>query len=170
MSNRCGPQAPTLDSSRHRLGFALAIAGAVSIVGSTAAAAPATAAPAPAAPAPAADRGLPQVVNDVLGPADPAFWNPGVPGTRVLTPVDPQDEVSCLAGFVPVINCWTKNRHELAATPRPLAHVDVPMIGGPPMRIWVDLPRWGDGSTGEDPIRQLTNDVVVWWLTNPTPS
>ena len=144
----------------------LATAGAVSIVGTAAIAV----APAAAAPAPVAVRGLPEVANDVLGPADPEFWNPAYPGTRILTPVDPHDEVVCLTGFVPVLNCWTKNRHELAATPRPLAHVDVPMIGEPPLRIWVDLPRWGDGPTGEDPIRQLTNDVVIWWLTNPTTS
>ncbi|MCT1516843.1 MULTISPECIES: hypothetical protein [Dietzia] len=34
-------------------------------------------------------------------------------------------------------------------------------LGGPPLRIWVNLPRWGDGSTGESPIREATNDVIV---------
>lgn len=166
MQNHLEPQAPTINHSRHRLRIALALAGSVSLLGAAAA----VAAPATAAPIPGATRGLPHVVNDVLEPADPAFWNPAVPGTRVLTPVDPRDEVICLTGFVPVINCWTNSRHELASTPRPLAHVDVPAGSGAPMRIWVDLPQWGDGSTGEGLIRELTNDVVIWWLTNPTPS
>jgi len=124
---------------------------------------------APVSPAPAT-RGLPETVTDVLGPADPAFWNAAVPGTRIATPVDPRDEVICLMGFVPKLNCWTSERDVLTATMRPLAHVDVPMIGGPPLRIWVDLPRWGDGSTGEDPIREWTNDVILWWLCGRSPS
>ena len=47
---------------------------------------------------------------------------------------------------------------------RPLAHVDVPMIGAPPLRIWVGLPRWGDGSTGEAPISEWTIEALLWWL------
>ena len=167
MRNRPGPQARTIGRSRHPLRIAVASAGAAGLLASAAAvAAPVTA----AAPMPSPARGLPEVVNDVLGPENPAFWNPAVPGTRVLTPVGPRDEVICLTGFVPVINCWTDSRHDLGSTPRPLAHVDVPVGSGAPMRLWVDLPRWGDGSTGEDPIRKLANEVVVWWLTNPTPS
>lgn len=158
---------PLMSPARRRFSLALAIAAATTAVGS----ASAGAAPAEAPPAPApATRGLPESVTDVLGPADPAFWNAAVPGTRIVTPVDPRDEVICLTGFVPKLNCWTSEREVLAATMRPLAHVDVPMIGGPPLRIWVDLPRWGDGSTGEDPIRELTNDVILWWLYGRTPS
>lgn len=67
----------------------------------------------------------------------------------------------CLPGVVPALNCGTSERDVLASTMRPLAHVDLPMIGSPPLRIWVDLPRWGDGSTGESPIREATNDVIV---------
>lgn len=59
----------------------------------------------------------------VLGPSDPAFWNAAVPGTRILTPVDPRDDVICLTGFVPTLNCWAKERGVLAATMRPLAPV-----------------------------------------------
>lgn len=158
---------PLMSPARRRFSLALAIAAATTALGS----ASAGAAPAEAPPAPApATRGLPESVTDVLGPADPAFWNAAVPGTRIVTPVDPRDEVICLTGFVPKLNCWTAERGVLAATMRPLAHVDVPMIGGPPLRIWVDLPRWGDGSTGEDPIRELTNDVILWWLYGRTPS
>lgn len=154
-------------ATRRRLGLVLAIAGAASVLGTASAGAdPAGAGP----PAPTRETplGLPQTATDVLGPTDPAFFNPAVPGTRVLSPIAPRDEVICLAGFVPVINCWTNSRDDLGSTPRPLAHVDVPMIGAAPLRIWVDLPRWGDGSTGEGSTRELTNDVVVWWLTNIT--
>lgn len=159
---------PLTSPTRRRFGLALTLAIATISFGTgSAGATPGEAAPGNAA---TAVRGLPQTVTDVLGPADPAFWNPAVPGTRVLTPVDPRDEVICLTGFVPVLNCWTSEREVLASTMRPLAHVDVPMIGGPPLRIWVDLPRWGDGSTGEDPIREQTNDVIVWWLTGRTSS
>lgn len=149
---------------RRRLGLVLAMAAAVTSLGT----APATADPADQGPAPTprVPLGTPQIAGDVLGPADPAFWNPAVPGTRVLTPIEPHRQVSCLSGFVPVLNCWTINRFVLDPDHRPLAHVDVPMIGGAPLRIWVDLPRWGDGSTGEGRIRELTNDVVIWWLTN----
>ncbi|AWH93973.1 hypothetical protein [Dietzia lutea] len=154
--------------ARRRFNLALAIAAASTVLGSAAAgAAPADAAP--AAPAPAT-RGLPGSVTDVLGPADPAFWDAAVPGTRIATPVDPRDEVICLTGFVPKLNCWTKERDVLAATMRPLAHVDIPMIGGPPLRIWVDLPRWGDGSTGEEPISEWTTDAILWWLYGRSPS
>lgn len=154
---------PPTHPTRRRLGLALAMAGAVSVLGPAAAHAdPAT--PATAAPTPQVPRG-PQIVHDVLGPTDPAFWNLAIPGTRVLSPIDPHDQVICLTAFVPVNSCWTNKKYELA-TPRPLAHVDVPVIGGPPLRIWVDLPRWGDGSTGEGSTRQLTDDVVIWWLTN----
>lgn len=155
--------------TRRRLSLALAIVGAATALGTASAGAvPANAGP--SAPTPQVPLGTPQVVHDVLGPTDPAFWNPTVPGTRVLSPIDSRDEVICLSGFVPVINCWTKNRGELASTQRPLVHVDVPMIGGTPLRLWVDHPRWGDGSTGEGSTRELTNNVVIWWLTNPTPS
>lgn len=65
-----------------------------------------------------------------------------------------------LAGLMPTLNCWTAERDVLAATMRPLAHVDVPMLGGPPLRIRVDLPRWRDASTAEDSIREWTTDAI----------
>ncbi|WP_239550592.1 hypothetical protein [Dietzia cinnamea] len=164
-----------MSPARRRFSLALAIAAATTALGSvTANAAPADTAPespagaAPAAPAPT--RGLSEIVTDVLGPADLAFWNAAVPGTRIATPVDPRDEVICLTGFDLKLNCWTKERDVLAATMRPLAHLDVPMIGGPPLRIWVDLPRWGDGSTGEEPISEWTTDAILWWLYGRSPS
>ncbi len=76
----------------------------------------------------------------------------------------------CLTGFVPALHCWTNNRHELGSTPRPLAHAGIPVGSGAPTRIWVDVPRWGDGPTGEGSLREVADDVVSWWLTNPTPS
>lgn len=166
---------PLMSPARRRVSLALAIAAATTALGTaTAGAAPAGDAPAAPAPAPAAPaaatRGLPETVTDVLGPADPAFWNTAVPGTRILTPVDPRDDVICLTGFVPKLNCWTKERDVRAATMRPLAHVDVPMFGGPPLRIWMDLPRWGDGSTGEEPISEWTTDAIIWWLYGRSPS
>lgn len=88
---------------------------------------------------------------------------PTAPGWR-------RAEVICLPGVVPALNCGTSERDVLASTMRPLAHVDLPMIGSPPLRIWVDLPRWGDGSTGEGPIPELTNNVIAWSLTGPAPS
>ena len=160
---------PLTHPTCRRLGLTLAIAGVAAALG-TASASADPAAAGPAAPASEIPLGTPQSVSDVLGPADPAFWNPAIPGTRVLTPIDPRDEVICLSGFVPALNCWTSNKDELASTPRPLAHVDIPMLGGARLRIWVDVPRWGDGVTGEGSTRELTDDVVIWWLTNPTPS
>lgn len=160
---------PLTQSTRRRLGLALAMAGVATALGAASAGAdPADAGG--AAPASEIPLSTPQVVSDVLGPTDPAFWNSAIPGTRVLTPINSRDEVICLSGFVPALNCWTNSKDELASTPRPLAHVDVPMLGGAPLRIWVDVPRWGDGFTGEGSIRELTDDVVIWWLTNPTPS
>lgn len=163
--------------ARRRFSLAVIIAAASTALGiASAGAVPAGAAPAGTAPAGAEPgalaptRGLPETVTDVLGPADPVFWNAAVPGTRILTPVDPRDEVICLTGFVPTLNCWTKDREVLTATMRPLAHVDVPVIGGPPLRIWVDLPRWGDGSTGEEPISEWTTDAILWWLYGHSPS
>lgn len=160
---------PLVTPARRRFSLALAIAAATTTLGSaTVGAAPADAAP--ATPAPAPTRGLPETVTDVLAPADPAFWNAAIPGTRIATPVDPRDDVICLTGYVPKLNCWTKERDVLAATMRPLAHVDIPMFGGPPLRIWVDLPRWGDGSTGEEPISEWTTDAILWWLYGRSPS
>lgn len=159
---------PQMSPVRRRFSLACAITAAATTLGSASAGA-APADTAPAAPAPAT-RGLPETVTDVLGPADPAFWNAAVPGTRIVTPIDPRDEVICLTDFVPALNCWTSERDALTATMRPLAHVDIPMIGGSPLRIWVDLPRWGDGSTGAGPIRALTNEVILWWLYGRAPS
>lgn len=155
---------PLTHPTRRRLGLALAIASAAAALGTASASAdPANPV---AAPVPAVRLGTPQIAGDVLGPADPEFWNPAAPGTRVLTPIEPHRQVSCLSGLVPVLNCWTINRYVLDPDHRPLAHVDVPVIGGPPLRIWVDLPRWGDGSTGEGSTRNLSDAVVIWWLTN----
>ena len=155
--------------TRRRIALAIALAGAVSVLGPAVASADPSR-PVTAGPIPGGRPGGPQIIVDVLGSADPGFWNPAIPGTRVLTPIEPHRQVACLTRFVPVNSCWTVNRYQLMPGHRPLAHVDVPVIGGPPLRIWVDLPRWGDGSTGEGSTRDLTQQIVIWWLTNPTPS
>lgn len=158
-------QSPT----RRRLGLVLAVAAAATALApTTAVAAPVN--PEGVAPTLETPRGMPRIVSDVLGPGDPAFWNPAISGTRVLTPIEPGAEVACATGFVPVISCHTGGRSPSGPAQRSLAFIDVPVIGRPPLRIWVDLPRWGDGSTGEGRIAELTEEVIVWWLTNPTPS
>lgn len=162
------PAGPRNSPTRRRLGLAMAVAAAATALGTP----PALADPADAGPdTPASPPGAltPEIMTDVLGPSDPAFWDPAAPGTRVLTPIEPHRQVSCLTGLVPLHVCWTVNRYQLVPEHRPLAHVDVPVIGGAPLRIWVDLPLWGDGSTGEGRIAELTQEVIVWWLTNPTP-
>lgn len=103
----------------------------------------AAAEPAPAEP----PRGMPMVVDDVLQPGDPDFWNLAVRGTRVLTPLAAGDEVSCSAGFDPPVSCSTLDMYDLSSAQRVLEHVDVPVPGAAPVRVWFDLPRWGDGST-----------------------
>ena len=150
--------------ARRRLALAIAAAATATALG----AAPALAAPSSPAttpPTPPIPRGMPQIVSDVLGPSDPAFWNPAVPGTRVLTPIEPGGGVACATGFVPVISCSTAHRSPYGSPQRALEFIDVPVPGGPPLRVWFDVPRLGDGST-EEPIRR----IVTWWLTNPTPS
>lgn len=160
MTNPTGHQStPTC----RRLALTLALAGTATILGP--AAANATPANPAATPTPEIPRNMPQIVSDVLGPADPAFWNPAVPGTRVLTPIEPDVEVACATGFVPVISCSTLDRSPFGTPQRTLEHVDVPVLGGPPLRVWFDVPRLGDGST-QEPVERL----VTWWLTNPTPS
>lgn len=163
MTNRTG------ERTRRRFHLALAVAAAATALGPTSAtAAPVN--PAEVAPTLETPRGMPRIVSDVLDPGDPAFWNPAISGTRVLTPIEPDAEVACATGFVPVISCHTGGRSPSGPAQRSLAFIDVPVIGGAPLRIWVDLPRWGDGSTGEGRIAELTVEAIVWWLTNPTPS
>lgn len=145
-----------------RLGLAVALAGAVGALGTATAAADPDAAGLPAA-APPVPRGMPQVISDVLGPEDPAFWNPAIPGTRVLTPLEPRAEVICATGFVPVISCSTVNRWDFDSRQRSLEFVDLPVIGGPPLRVWFEVPRLGDGST-----REPVHRAVTWWLTDRT--
>ena len=135
---------------RRRLGGALALAGALGALGVAPVGAEPTAPPIP--------RGMPQVVDDVLGPQDPGFWNPAVPGTRVLTRVEPGVQVACATGFEPTISCSTLDMRDLRSPQRSLGFVDVPVIGGPSLRVWMDYPRWGDGSTGE-----LTDRVIARW-------
>lgn len=152
-------QSPT----RHCLGLALAVAAAATALGpATATAAPAN--PGEVAPTLETPRGMLQIVSDVLGPDDPAFWNPAISGTRVLTPIEPGADVACTTGFVPVISCHTGHRPPYAQGRRPLEFVDVPAPGGP-LRVWFDVPRLGDGST-----REPVERILTWWLTNPTPS
>lgn len=126
-----------------RLFAALTLAGAMGALGT----APAVAEPA----SPSIPLGMKMVVNDVLGPQDPGFWDPAVPGTRVWTPVAPGVVVACATGFVPVISCATSD----ARTPqRTLLFVDVPVPGGP-LRVWFDVPQptdlyeWNNGSVGD---------------------
>ncbi|WP_010540999.1 hypothetical protein [Dietzia alimentaria] len=132
-----------------RVGTAVAASalGAICVVG----AAPAGAQPA----APPIPRGMPMVVSDVLGPGDVGFWDPAVSGTRVWTPVAPGVEVACATGFTPVISCSTLDMRDLTSPQRSLQFVDLPTFSGPPLRMWFDYPRWGDGSTAE------VNDRII---------
>lgn len=130
-------------------------AGALGVLG-VVGAAPAGAQPVTAPPIP---RGMPMVVSDVLQPGDPGFWNPALSGTRVLTPVEPGVEVACATGFVPVISCSTLDMRDLTSPQRSLQFVDVPTLGGPPLRLWFDHPRWGDGSTAE-----LNERIIGLWM------
>lgn len=139
--------------SMARVGAAVA-AGALGVLG-VVVAAPAGAQPATAPPIP---RGMPMVVSDVLQPGDPGFWDPAVNGTRVLTPVEPGVEVACATGFHPVISCSTLDMRDLTSPQRSLQFVDVPTLGGPPLRMWFDYPRWGDGSTGA-----VNERIIGWW-------
>lgn len=128
--------------SRRRIGVALALAGAATVLG----VAPAGAEPA----APTVPRGYPVIVDDVLGPHDPGFWNPAIAGTRILTPIEPGVRVYCASGIEPPPGCSTLNMRDWTSPQRPLAPVDVPRIGGPPLRVWADiLPRWEQGSLSE---------------------
>ncbi|WP_072691355.1 hypothetical protein [Rhodococcus marinonascens] len=127
--------------SRRRTGVVLALAGVTVLLGS---------APVGAEPAtPSIPRGMLRIVDDVLGPQNPGFWNPEVSGTRVLTPVEPGVIVACASGFEPTISCSTIDRRELSPQRR-LVFIDVPAIGEPPLRVWIDvLPRLDEGSLGE---------------------
>lgn len=128
--------------SRRRLGVVLALAGATVWLAS---------APAGAGPAtPSIPRGSLVTVNDVLGPQDPGFWNPDVRGTRVLTPVEPGVRVYCASGFEPTPGCSTLDMRDWSSPQRDLAFVDVPMIGRPPLRVWMDvLPRLDEDTLGQ---------------------
>ena len=139
--------------SMMRVGTTVAAAalGAICVVG----AAPAGAQPA----APPIPRGMPMVVSDVLGPGDAGFWDPAVGGTRVWTPVEPGVEVACATGFVPVISCSTLDMRDLTSPQRTLQFVDVPALGGAPLRVWFDYPRWGDGSTAA-----VNERLIGWWM------
>lgn len=112
-------------------------------------AATAVAEPAPAPLLP----GMRVVVHDVLGPQDPGFWDPAVPGTRVWEPMRPGVWVTCSWGFVPVSSCSTHDRWA-GMISRDLLPVDVPVPGGP-LRVWFDRPQatdviqWNNGSVGE---------------------
>lgn len=99
------------------------------------------------------------VVSDVLSPGHPGFWNPAISGTRVLTPVEPGVEVACATGFDPVISCSTLDMRDLSSPQRSLQFVDAPTLGGPPLRMWFDYPRWGDGSTAA-----VNERVIGWWM------
>lgn len=125
---------------------AAGVLGAVGVLGAGTAA---------AQEGPPIPRGMPQIVTDVLGPQDAGFWDPAVPGTRVLTPVEPGVQVACATGFEPVISCSTLDMGTPGSAQRPLQFVDVPTLGGP-LRMWFDYPRWGDGSTGELNERLIT--------------
>ena len=122
--------------------LALALAAATVLIGS---------APAGADPAtPPIPRGSQVFVNDVLGPQDPGFWNLDVPGTRVLTPLEPGVSVVCTSGFEPVPGCSTLDMRDWSSPQRSLVFVDVPVLGRPPLRVWMDiLPRLDEGALGQ---------------------
>lgn len=133
------------------IGAALAAACTVGVLG---------AASASAQPADASNtRGMPMVVSDVLGPGDPGFWDHAIDGTRVLTPVEPGVQVACATGFVPVISCSTLDMRDLSSPQRTLQFIDMPTLGGPPLRMWFDYPRWGDGSTAE-----VNERIIDRWM------
>ena len=100
-------------------------------------------------------KGMPAVVDDVLQPGDPDFWNAAVAGTRVLTPLPEGTQVACSAGFEPPASCSTLDTRDLSAPQRVLSHVDVPVPGAAPVRVWFDTPKWGDGSTAQ------INDMII---------
>lgn len=131
-------------------GAVCASVGALGVLGAASAnAGPAT---------PPIPRGMPAAVDDVLGPADPGFWDPAVDGTRILTPVEPGVRVACATGFEPVLSCSTLDMRDVTSPQRQLGFVDAPTLGGPALRLWFDYPRWGDGSTAS------ANDRVIdWW-------
>ena len=107
--------------------------------------------PARASSCPLTPRGSQVFVHDVLGPQDPGFFNPDVPGTRVLTPVEPGVGVVCTSGFEPVPGCSTLDMRDWSSPQRSLVFVDIPVIGRPPLRVWMDiLPRLDEGA-----LRQL---------------
>ncbi|MFZ2175705.1 MAG: hypothetical protein WAW17_17045 [Rhodococcus sp. (in: high G+C Gram-positive bacteria)] len=128
--------------SGRRTDVVLALAVATVLIGS---------APAGAEPAtPSIPRGALMSVKDVLGPQDPGFWNPDVPGTRILTPVEPGVSVYCASGFEPTPGCSTLDMRDWSSPQRDLVFVDVPVIGRPPVRVWMDiLPRLDEGSLGQ---------------------
>lgn len=128
--------------SGRRTGAALVLAAATVLIG---------AAPAGADPAtPPIPRGSLVFVHDVLGPQDAGFWNPDVRGTRVLTPVEPGVSVVCTSGFEPVPGCSTLDMRDWSSPQRSLVFVDVPVIGRPPLRVWMDiLPRLDEGALGQ---------------------
>ena len=139
-------------SSRHPIATQLVGSAIVSIPLLAISAGAASADPGPEAP----PKGMPMVVDNVLQPSNPDFWNPGAEGTRVLTPLEDSDQVACSAGFTPPISCSTLNMSDLSSPQRVLEHVDIPTLGGP-IRVCIDVPRWGDGSTGELNERIVSN-------------
>lgn len=136
-------------ASGRRTGVVLALATATVLIGS----APAGAEPA----APPVPRGALRMVDDVLGPQDPGFWNPEVRGTRVATPIEPDAKVFCASGFEPTPECSTLDMRDWSSPQRSLVFVDVPMLGRPPVRVWMDvLPRLDEGALGQLMARLLT--------------
>lgn len=122
-------------------GVVLALAAATVLIGSV---------PAGAEPTgPSFPRGTLAPVNDVLGPDDPGFWNPHVRGTRVLTPIRPGEGVYCVSGYEPPPGCSTTHMRDWRSGQRDLQYVDVPILGRPSVRVWMDLlPRLNEGSLG----------------------
>ena len=138
--------------SRHPIATRLVGSAIVSIPLLAFGAGAASADPGPVTP----PKGMPMVVDDVLQPNNPDFWNLAAEGTRVLTPLEDGDQVACSAGFTPPVSCSKLNMSDLSMPQRVLEHVDIPTLGGP-IRVWIYVPRWGDGSTGELGERLVSN-------------
>lgn len=138
--------------SRHPIATRLVGSAIVSIPLLAFGAGAASADPGPVTP----PKGMPMVVDNVLQPNNPDFWNLAAEGTRVLTPLEDGDQVACSAGFTPPVSCSKLNMSDLSMPQRVLEHVDIPTLGGP-IRVWIDVPRWGDGSTGELTERIVSN-------------
>lgn len=56
----------------------------------------------------------------------------------------------CVSGYETPPGCSTTHMTDWTSGQRDLVHIDVPMIGRPSLRVWMDiLPRLNEGSLGQ---------------------